>query len=330
MMDWAYLMITVNPQRILLQLNADLINVIYRKIMQIRGLDSGKDLLPDIGDLLIKADATGDGTKIGLSLRLSDGFYMCLDFPRGKMSKERVDIANEFGLSKNSEGKIDGYIEILSLDINSLINGGAFDLSALKLPTVGLHAGVTLKIESGGLKPSDANYQYSLANWITSLVGQLLDGTSIFGKFVALSDNEKNPNHADYYTGKTYNYNATDRKYDIVGEGQGNYKFVAANIDVYMPTAPTEIIVELNANINLGAFLTMGIGGLLYSDIALDIKAGAPINSTIIALYYLGSSRLVQNSTTHTWEMVDASEVGAGENSIFSDALYIDATRTQA
>ena len=37
-------MINVTPQKLLMQLNADLINAIYKKIMQIRGLEQ-KDLL---------------------------------------------------------------------------------------------------------------------------------------------------------------------------------------------------------------------------------------------------------------------------------------------
>ena len=63
MKDYAYFMINVTPQKLLLQLNADLINAIYKKVMQIRGLDSTKNLIPDIGDLLLKMDASETGAK---------------------------------------------------------------------------------------------------------------------------------------------------------------------------------------------------------------------------------------------------------------------------
>lgn len=121
MKDYAYFMVTVNPQKLLLQLNADLVNAVYRKIMQIRGLEQ-KDLIPDIGDLLLRAEAKDtyikfkdeaekaaykgatynlvDGkyvkvesgpkgeyrmssrTELSLNLRLSDGLFMCIDIRR--------------------------------------------------------------------------------------------------------------------------------------------------------------------------------------------------------------------------------------------------------
>lgn len=55
-------MINVTPQKLLLQLNADLVNAIYKKIMAIRGLEQ-KDLIPDIGDLLVRIDASESGAK---------------------------------------------------------------------------------------------------------------------------------------------------------------------------------------------------------------------------------------------------------------------------
>ena len=60
--EYAYFMINVTPQKLLLQLNADLVNAIYKKIMAIRGLEQ-KDLIPDIGDLLVRFDASESGAK---------------------------------------------------------------------------------------------------------------------------------------------------------------------------------------------------------------------------------------------------------------------------
>ncbi|MDE7372763.1 MAG: hypothetical protein K2N18_01740, partial [Clostridia bacterium] len=52
MMDTAYLMLLFRPHEVLVQLNADLVNAVYRKILQIRG-EPMKDLIPDVGDWLL-------------------------------------------------------------------------------------------------------------------------------------------------------------------------------------------------------------------------------------------------------------------------------------
>ncbi len=310
MVDWAYLLILVNPQRIALQLNADLINAVYRKIMQIQGKDSTQDLLPDIGDLLIKADASGDdGTKLSLNLRLSDGLYFSIDIPKVKATKGVTSIKDEFKLDTTK------FQEILALDLNALIGGAGFDLSSLNLPTIGLNAQLHVSFSAQGLNPTDPNgdYKYSIASWLGDLVTGLLDGTSLLGEFVKLTADEKNT-----YEGKRYNYDSADNMFKVAENGE--YKFVSAGLDIYMMEDTTELILDIKANVNLGPVLAMGIGGILYSDIAIEIKSGAPTNRTILSLYYLGSSRLKFNDTTKNWELTDSGE------GIFSDALYIDAT----
>lgn len=372
MKDYAYFMINVTPQKLLLQLNADLINAIYKKVMQIRGLDSTKNLIPDIGDLLLKMDAseTGakkyvkfasaaekesyagktynkigiryveatDGTKgdyyqdststrtmFSLNLRFSDGLYFCLDIPAPEITKDiSTGIATQFGVTKSD------YIEILSLDLNSLIGGtGTFDISSLKLPTIGLSASLELTMTSKNLKPGDEGYSDSLAGWVISLFENLLGGQSMFGKFTALTLNNgalydggtqyegkvyvKNGDAYELYTGTTYSASTT------------YYKYTLADINITMASEAINFTIDIAANINLAPILAYGIGGILFSDIAVDIKAGDPINSTILSLYYLGSSRLMKQSDGR-WELGAATSPVYTENEIYSDAIYIDAT----
>ncbi|MGN0744881.1 MAG: Ig-like domain-containing protein [Christensenellales bacterium] len=243
------------------------------------------------------------------------------------------DIRTEFGLAYDSASEnkeLTGYNQILELDLAKLIAGEAtIDLGSLTLPTIGLHASVELTMTSRNLKPGDADYDVSLAGWVQTLMSTLLDGTSLLGTFEKLTADEKDKTSESYYTGKTYNYNATDNVYEVVtGDTMGEYKFVMADLNITMASEPINLTIELNANVNLGPILAYGIGGILFSDAAIEIKAGDPINKTILSLYYLGSSRLMKKSGGK-WELGSSTSEDSSfytENSIYSDAIYIDAT----
>ncbi len=565
--EYAYFMINVTPQKLLLQLNADFVNAIYKKIMAIRNLEQ-KDLIPDIGDLLVRMDAsetgaknyvkmteaekatyTGktykkvglryvevtDGTKgdykqdgnktsISLNLRFSDGLYFCLDIPAASITKDTSEsVVSIFGLStdtkefykalsttelsdydgtryakksdgtyevantttdgvtyyapmvtriddndlatytevkfvKNANGNyirtsvfegttlyaqstayskltwnggklFDGasefegtvyvkrygeyevyqdttysestnyykqtvsytkltftngvlyngdelykggkvytastatgedgeavttythltqytfypyyklkqeqvprdYIEILSLDLESLVNGtGTFDISSLNLPTIGLKASLNLTMTSKNLKSGDVGYDESLAGWVKDLLANLLGGTAILGKFSALTLTDgKLYDGSAVYTGKVYTKNSSG-DYILHSEktyvsGTTYYKYTLADVNITMANE-INLTIDIAANVNLAPILAYGIGGILYSDIAVDISLGKPVGSKLISLYYLGSSRLMKKSGTG-WELKEASNSGVySTTEIFSDALYVDAS----
>lgn len=566
--EYAYFMINVTPQKLLLQLNADLVNAIYKKIMAIRGLEQ-KDLIPDIGDLLVRVDASEsgakkyvkmteeekktyngktynkvgvryvevtDGTKgdykqdgnkttISLNLRFSDGLYFCLDIPAGSITKDiSQSVASVFGLSvaekdfyksisdkelssydgtryaKKSDGTyetasdyVDGvtyyapmvkriddkelstysgdkfvknangnnvlsslaiseatyyaqsttytklvlkdgklydgetefqgavyvkrygayelsadanyvattnyykqdvtyvaltakdgmlyngtelfkgdkvyvaktetaengktttsyelstkytfypyyalkkeqvprdYIEILSLDLESLVNGtGTFDISSLNLPTIGLKASLNFTMTSKNLKPGQDGYDESLAGWTKNLLANLLSGQAIFGQFGTLTWQDENTltDGGKVYDGKVYVKNAKD-EYVLYTEktyakGTKYFKYTLADINITMANE-INLTIDIAANINLAPILAYGIGGILYSDIAVDIMLGKPVGTKLLSLYYLGSSRLMKKDGVN-WELGMATSGAYTSNEIYSDALYVDAS----
>ncbi|MDE7373353.1 MAG: hypothetical protein K2N18_04740, partial [Clostridia bacterium] len=75
------------------------------------------------------------------------------------------------------------------------------------------------------------------------------------------------------------------------------------------------LVIDVKANVGLGALMLKGIAGALYSDIAVDISVGYPLNKKLLSLYYLGSSRLVKYGSIY--------ELGS-TGDIMSDAIYVD------
>ena len=103
------------------------------------------------------------------------------------------------------------YIEILSLDLESLVNGtGTFDISSLNLPTIGLKASLNFTMTSKSLKPGQDGYDESLAGWTKNLLANLLSGQAIFGQFDTLTWQDVNTltDGGKVYDGKVYVKNA--------------------------------------------------------------------------------------------------------------------------
>ena len=82
--------------------------------------------------------------------------------------------------------------------------------------------------------------------------------------------------------------------------------------------------IELEANINLGAIIAAGLGGILFSDLRVAVTLGEPFNTTILEVYYLGSSRLVKQG--NIYDLKAEAELTAQQQGAFSDAIYIDAS----
>ncbi|MEG2274842.1 MAG: hypothetical protein RSC44_05885, partial [Clostridia bacterium] len=96
-------------------------------------------------------------------------------------------------------------------------------------------------------------------------------------------------------------------------------------INVIFAQTAFKVSIAAKINLNFAALMKYGIGGILYSDLALDIKFGAGSYEgdavTLISLYYLGSSRLTK--TNNIFELAPKDET---KEQYFSDAAYVDAT----
>ncbi|MBQ3755158.1 MAG: hypothetical protein II867_03255, partial [Clostridia bacterium] len=106
-----------------------------------------------------------------------------------------------------------------------------------------------------------------------------------------------------------------------VEDEEGTYKFTSSTFAFSFTARPIEIFINLKANINLKAILQYGIGGILFSDIALEVSMGEPIDDTFMKIYYLGSSRLKQDPTGNLGHLL-----ASGDTGVYSDAIYIDLT----
>ena len=323
MMDWEYIMLLFRPHEVLLQLNADLINAVYKKIMQIRG-EKVENLLPDLGDWLlhIGTDPTTDHTKISLNMRFSDALYLTLDLDMPTITK---DVENGKRVISGIIGDQSKYVSLGSIDLEAIVNGGEVDLiNALTLPTVGAHMGITVQVTSRGLARGDAGYDDSFAAWLgDELLGSLLSGVDAFGNYKKFGDSG-NMTLADreFYQGKMYKYDSANKRYvEETDWRNATHYFQSALTSFTFGSANESInlVIDLKANINLGSVILYGLAGILYSDISIDVSMGYPLNKKLISIYYLGSSRLKYNQTTGSYEV-------GSDGDIMSDAIYIDAT----
>ena len=93
-------------------------------------------------------------------------------------------------------------------------------------------------------------------------------------------------------------------------------------VEATFASGAVDLGIEIEADINLGALISSGIGGILFSDLRVAVTLGAPFNTTILEVYYLGSSRLVAKGNIYDLK----AELKRGQTGAFSDAIYIDAS----
>ena len=93
-------------------------------------------------------------------------------------------------------------------------------------------------------------------------------------------------------------------------------------IEATFASGAIDLGIEIEADINLGAIIASGIGGILFSDLRVAVTLGAPFNTTVLEVYYLGSSRLVNAGNVYDLRAGNIS----GNVQAFSDAIYIDAS----
>ena len=321
--DYAYLGALVNPGYFSLQLTLSAVQAILAKVgaenASIEDTLAGIEL-PDIGDIQIAANGI-EGPKFSLNAKLSDNFAASLDVNEFNLGVKAVDddpdLVNELA----------DYTHIADIANGKL---GDFTLSA--------SANIDLTMTSEGLKPGHDDYDDSLAGWVIGLITDALGATPVFVQPLAM--NGATVTDSDYiaYGGPVYElkgdtyeeigtivsdtqYRGSDNKLRNFDAGTRYYRTTI--VEAVFADNDVNLSIGLEADLNLGAFMLYGIGGLLLSDLKVSIELGYPFNSTLLELYLLGSSRLSEAANNNIYIL--KSEVESGKIGAYNDAAYINA-----
>lgn len=336
--EYAYLGVMINPGYFSLQLTLTAIQAIIAKV----GADNpdlklGDIELPDLGDIMIESHGNAeDGPWLSLNAKLSENFGASIDIHRLYLGTEPIYAAGEaYNTFVVEEGYTKLY-DIASGEINNELN-------------ISISASADISMTSEGLNPGDEGYDTSLAGWVIDLVTGLLGSTSIFVTPYDIGA------EADYnaYGGPIYKATTDETGAavyveigKVASDGSGYYAlnedgtyatgvttWAAGGQSQYYRTTIVEatfaaneanITIDLEGDLNIGAIVAYGIGGILFSDFRISVGLGSPFNSTILEVYYLGSSRLSTAATNNIYTLVE--DVNAGNLGAFNDAIYIDAT----
>ena len=325
--DYAYLGALINPGYFSLQLTLSAVQAILAKVgaenASIEDTLAGIEL-PDIGDIQITANGI-DGPKFSVNAKLSESFAASLDVKEFNIGNKSVVETNEL------TSKLADYTYIADIKTGKL---GDFTLSA--------SANIDLTMTSEGLKPGDDNYDDSLAGWVIGLITDALGATPVFVQPLAMNGATVTDSEYIEYGGPVYTLKA-DGTYEEIGtivsateyvylvDGVKKTQPFVAGTAYYRTTIVEAVFADndvnlsigLEADLNLGAFMLYGIGGLLLSDLKVSIELGYPFNSTLLELYLLGSSRLSEAANNNIYIL--KSEVESGEIGAYNDAAYINA-----
>ncbi len=321
--DYAYLGALINPGYFSLQLTLSAVQAILAKVgaenASIEDTLAGIEL-PDIGDIQIAANGI-EGPKFSLNAKLSDNFAASLDV-------DEFNLGNAPVKTDELVGELAGYTCIANIANRQL---GDFTLSA--------SANIDLTMTSEGLKPGDDDYDDSLAGWVIGLITDALGATSVFVQPLAMNGATVTDSEYIEYGGPVYTLKA-DGTYEEIGTIASATQYVdldgvtqdfVAGTAYYRTTIVEAVFADndvnlsigLEADLNLGAFMLYGIGGLLLSDLKVSIELGYPFNSTLLELYLLGSSRLSEAANNNIYIL--KSEVESGKIGAYNDAAYINA-----
>lgn len=316
--DYAYLGVLINPGYFSLQLTAMVINAIVAKIGE-ENPDLKLDfVLPDFGDIMIAAHGDkADGAKLSINAKFAEGFMGAIDINTLTLGTEPV-FGTEAGRINLDTSK---FSEVYNATTGNIAEN--FYLSA--------NAFVEVSMTSEGLKPGDANYDNSLAGWgirtITNLLLGALDETmlglfsqglqSYYTKLSTADAQAWKDKGGILYTTETPDDLGSYTEYKgEISDAVALYKF-DPKVNVTFAENDVNLIIDIAADIDLGSIVAFGIGGILFSDLKLEIRLGEPFNSQFLTVYYLGSSRLEKEGNIYT----------LGTNgTVFSDAIYIDAS----
>lgn len=316
--DYAYLGVLINPGYFSLQLTAMVINAIVAKIGE-ENPDLKLDfVLPDFGDIMIAAHGDkADGAKLSINAKFAEGFMGSIDINTLTLGTEPV-FGTEAGRINLDTSK---FSEVYNATTGNIAEN--FYLSA--------NAFVEVSMTSEGLKPGDANYDNSLAGWgirtITNLLLGALDETmlglfsqglqSYYTKLSTADAQAWKDKGGILYTTETPDDLGSYTEYKgEISDAVALYKF-DPKVNVTFAENDVNLLIDIAADIDLGSIVAFGIGGILFSDLKLEIRLGEPFNSQFLTVYYLGSSRLEKEGNIYT----------LGTNgTVFSDAIYIDAS----
>lgn len=316
--DYAYLGVLINPGYFSLQLTAMVINAIVAKIGE-ENPDLKLDfVLPDFGDIMIAAHGDkADGAKLSINAKFAEGFMGAIDINTLTLGTEPV-FGTEAGRINLDTSK---FSEVYNATTGNIAEN--FYLSA--------NAFVEVSMTSEGLKPGDTDYDNSLAGWgirtITNLLLGALDETmlglfsqglqSYYTKLSTADAQAWKDKGGILYTTETPDDLGSYTEYKgEISDAVALYKF-DPKVNVTFAENDVNLLIDIAADIDLGSIVAFGIGGILFSDLKLEIRLGEPFNSQFLTVYYLGSSRLEKEGNIYT----------LGTNgTVFSDAIYIDAS----
>ena len=331
--DYAYIAAAINPGYFSLQLTLAAVQAILAKVSA-DSPDLAVDVtLPDLGDIKIESYGDRDkGNLLSLSVKMSEAFGVSMDVKHLYIGT--VPIYTETKPVENAD-EYKQLFDVASGELNP-------DL------TISLSANASLAMTSKNLKPGDDGYDDSLAGWAIGLLTNLLGANAFFVSAYDISDTEYNK-----YGGPIYTKDEAEGTYKLVGtlvkstngdfqgyidaktgetvmslDGLGQL-YRTTMIEATFAESEVNISIELEADLNLGALISYGIGGILLSDLRLAVKLGSPFtdegaDTTVLEVYYLGSSRLSPEASGSIYTMRKA--VNDGSLEAFSDAIYIDAS----
>lgn len=289
-------------------------------------------------------DAAGLPTDESISVTGTEGE---IKFTTKVVDDNTVDIAT---LPEEGEGEYYTYLyDVASGELNPNLNVSASAALSLTMTSEGLVSPDKGDSNTwGGLgsyEEAKAKYDSSLAGWVIDLVTGMLGATSIF---VTPYDRDS---EAEYnaYGGPIYVLGDDGVTYEEIGkvasDGNGYYAldkeegtyadtptawedgkqyYRTTIVEATFAANEVNLIISLEADLNIGAIVTYGIGGILFSDFRVSVELGAPFDSTVLEVYYLGSSRLSSAASNNIYTLVE--DVEAGNLGAFNDAIYINAS----
>ena len=324
--SYAYLAAMINPGYFSLQLTLAAVEAILAKVSA-DNPDVAIDIdLPDLGDIRIEAFGDKeDGSMFSLGFKMSENFGVSIDVT--KVNIGTAELYTSDYITKTLEKEYKPIFDVATGEISD-----DFTLSAT--------ADVNISMTSEGLSPDDGEkYDNSLAGWVIGLLTDMLGANSFFVSPFTTADEEYIKYEGPLYTKGEDSTGAT--VYNQVGttiEGdtaqflgtdgaKKNYSdypelYRTTMIEATFASGAIDLGIEIEADINLGALISSGIGGILFSDLRVAVTLGAPFNTTVLEVYYLGSSRLVNAGNVYDLRAGNIS----GNVQAFSDAIYIDAS----
>lgn len=343
--EYAYLAVMINPGYFSLQLTLAAIEAIIAKVgADNPDLNLGDIDLPDLGDIMIESNGSAeDGAWLSLNAKLSEDFGASIDIDHLYLASNPIyTTTNKAG--DEITGTEGGRANEIFTDYTFLYDVASGDLNSDL--NISASASAEISMTSEGLNPGDEGYEDSLAGWVIDLVTGLLGATSIFVTPYDIGS------EADYneYGGPIYVLGDDGVTYvekgKVASDGSGYYELkddgTYANkvttwenggysqyyrttiVEATFAANDINLTIDLEADLNIGAIVTYGIGGILFSDFRVSVGLGSPFNSTILEVYYLGSSRLSDAANNNIYTLVE--DVETGNLGAFNDAIYIDAS----